>query len=442
MDVVRRRVIRCSGPKVLDIEDDLLDVDAARATAVAGGRRRRAAGHAGPGQERPDARHRRHDPARAGRGDPGAGRRGDPDRGRPGHRQDRGGAAPGGAPALPRPAPVRGRRRAAGRAVPGVHVLCGARAAVARARRPPSCARSGAIVDGVTSRPARPARAGRAQGFAADAPVPAAGRPAGAAGRADRAAASCTAARCCGCGADELDRVRPRAARAGAAPQRGRPGGAARAGPGAVGATARRASPWTTKDVRRRSSTTGTSSSGSPGRGGRCSRRSDVLGWLGDADRVRDAGRDWLSHRGRRRAGRVLVRVPGDLSVADVALLDELRALLGEPPRPNRRRARGRSMGIDFAGDDIRELSTVTERYYAAPERPHPAGQLRRVRARAGRRGAGPLADAVADARPARAAGQLDDRRRRRPERLAGPRPRPAGRGRRRCGASRSAGST
>jgi len=27
-------------------------------------------------------------------------------------------------------------------------------------------------------------------------------------------------------------------------------------------------------------------------------------------------------------------------------------------------------MGIDFAGDDIRELSTVTDRYYSAPERP------------------------------------------------------------------------
>ncbi len=30
MGVVRRRVIRCSGPKVLDVEDDLLDVDAAK----------------------------------------------------------------------------------------------------------------------------------------------------------------------------------------------------------------------------------------------------------------------------------------------------------------------------------------------------------------------------------------------------------------------------
>ncbi len=37
MDVLRRRVIRCSGPKVVDIEDDLLDLDAATgdvATAV------------------------------------------------------------------------------------------------------------------------------------------------------------------------------------------------------------------------------------------------------------------------------------------------------------------------------------------------------------------------------------------------------------------------
>jgi DNA helicase IV len=34
MDVVRRRVIRCSGPKVLDVEDDLLDVAAATEGAV------------------------------------------------------------------------------------------------------------------------------------------------------------------------------------------------------------------------------------------------------------------------------------------------------------------------------------------------------------------------------------------------------------------------
>jgi len=96
----------------------------------------------------------------------------------------------------------------------------------------------------------------------------------------------------------------------------------------------------------------------------------EVLGWLSDVDRVRDAGRDWLSQHDAVALAESWADVPGDVSVADIALLDELRALLGEPPRPNRKRARSRSMGIDFAGDDIRELSTVTDRYYSAPERP------------------------------------------------------------------------
>src|SRR5262249_14644919 len=48
-------------------------------------------------------------------------------------------------------------------------------------------------------------------------------------------------------------------------------------------------------------------------------------------------------------------------------LLDELRFLLGEAPRPTGRRAR--ALGVDSAGDDIRELSTVAERYYASRER-------------------------------------------------------------------------
>src|SRR5690606_6775980 len=50
-----------------------------------------------------------------------------------------------------------------------------------------------------------------------------------------------------------------------------------------------------------------------------------------------------------------------------VALIDELRVILGEAPRPSARRNRSRAMGIDFAGDEIRELSTVTDRYYSRP---------------------------------------------------------------------------
>ena len=78
------------------------------------------------------ARHRRDHPARAGRGDP-LPRRGRDDRDRrPGHRQDRGRAAPGGVPALLRPQPVRRRRRPGGRPVRGVRRLHRAGAAVAR----------------------------------------------------------------------------------------------------------------------------------------------------------------------------------------------------------------------------------------------------------------------------------------------------------------------
>ncbi len=65
MDVVRRRVIRCSGAKVLDAEDDLLDFEAATgdaSTAVAVVGEGALLRHAGSGQERTHARHRRHHP--------------------------------------------------------------------------------------------------------------------------------------------------------------------------------------------------------------------------------------------------------------------------------------------------------------------------------------------------------------------------------------------
>jgi DNA helicase IV len=94
----------------------------------------------------------------------------------------------------------------------------------------------------------------------------------------------------------------------------------------------------------------------------------DVLGWLGDVERVRHAGRDWLSAAEAQALADSWAHAPEDVSVADVALLDELRVLLGEPPQP-RKRATGRSLGIDSAGEDIRELSTITDRYYSAPER-------------------------------------------------------------------------
>ncbi len=96
---------------------------------------------------------------------------------------------------------------------------------------------------------------------------------------------------------------------------------------------------------------------------------SQVLGWLCDVERVRDAGRDWLARRDAEALARSWTDAPGDLSVADVALVDELRALLGEPPKPKRRRPSGPGMGVDQAGDDLRELSTVTDRYFSRPVR-------------------------------------------------------------------------
>jgi hypothetical protein len=97
---------------------------------------------------------------------------------------------------------------------------------------------------------------------------------------------------------------------------------------------------------------------------------SEVLGWLGDTERVRDAGMDWLSRQDIAALAESWAMLgEAGPSVADVALIDELRVLLGEPPRPARRRTPGRTMGIDQAGDDIRELSTVTDRHFRAPER-------------------------------------------------------------------------
>lgn len=92
----------------------------------------------------------------------------------------------------------------------------------------------------------------------------------------------------------------------------------------------------------------------------------EVLGWLRDVARVRDAGRDWLSAADCQLLADSWARE--DLSVADVALVDELRAQLGDAPKPRRRNS-GRSLGVDSAGDDIRELSTVTDRHFSGPER-------------------------------------------------------------------------
>jgi hypothetical protein len=93
----------------------------------------------------------------------------------------------------------------------------------------------------------------------------------------------------------------------------------------------------------------------------------EVLAWLADAGRIRRAGRDWLSPAEAEALAGSWRRAPADLSVADVALVDELREQLGEPRQPSVRRRR--DLGIDFAGDTLRELSTVAERHFAPRER-------------------------------------------------------------------------
>ena len=72
-------------------------------------RRRRADGRAGPGPQPHHAGHRRLHPGRAGPGHPRPRRLRHRGRGRPRHRQDRGRPAPRRLPALPGPAPLRGR---------------------------------------------------------------------------------------------------------------------------------------------------------------------------------------------------------------------------------------------------------------------------------------------------------------------------------------------
>ncbi|HEX6870860.1 MAG TPA: UvrD-helicase domain-containing protein, partial [Micromonosporaceae bacterium] len=95
-----------------------------------------------------------------------------------------------------------------------------------------------------------------------------------------------------------------------------------------------------------------------------------VLGWLADPARVRQAGQGWLSAAQATALATSWAGGPADLSVADIALVDELRTMLGEAPRPSSRRVRNQRLGVDGAGDDIRELSTVADRYFATPERP------------------------------------------------------------------------
>ncbi|WP_204745188.1 HelD family protein [Glycomyces paridis] len=86
----------------------------------------------------------------------------------------------------------------------------------------------------------------------------------------------------------------------------------------------------------------------------------DVLGWAGDARRLASAAEGHLKHDAVQAVAASLREA--DFSIPDVALLDELRLLLGVKPQP-RGRDRIRSW------DGIQEVSTTQDRYYDRPER-------------------------------------------------------------------------
>ncbi|MDO3701832.1 AAA family ATPase [Micromonospora sp. C28SCA-DRY-2] len=89
-----------------------------------------------------------------------------------------------------------------------------------------------------------------------------------------------------------------------------------------------------------------------------------VLGWLADPQRLRRYAGGILSGREIRLLTAAYRTLDGEgLTIADVALLDELDALLGQPVRP----ARPKRDPFQLAGG-VRELSTFADRQRAARE--------------------------------------------------------------------------
>jgi hypothetical protein len=86
----------------------------------------------------------------------------------------------------------------------------------------------------------------------------------------------------------------------------------------------------------------------------------DVLGWAGDVRRLASASEGHLKKDAIEAVAESLRET--DFSIPDVALLDELRILLGVKPQP-RHRDRIRSW------EGIQEVSTAQDRYYDRPER-------------------------------------------------------------------------
>ncbi len=89
----------------------------------------------------------------------------------------------------------------------------------------------------------------------------------------------------------------------------------------------------------------------------------DVLGWLADPGRLRDYANGLLDRREMALLAGALPTAdekPADVSVEDVALLDELDDLLGQPPRPPRQQ------GDPYMVGGVREVTTYADRQAAA----------------------------------------------------------------------------
>jgi hypothetical protein len=89
----------------------------------------------------------------------------------------------------------------------------------------------------------------------------------------------------------------------------------------------------------------------------------DVLGWLADPDRLRGYANGLLDRREMALLAGALPtadKKPTGVSVEDVALLDELDDLLGQPPRPPRQQ------GDPYMVGGVREVTTYADRQAAA----------------------------------------------------------------------------